>query len=164
MLPWRERPREEAALSNPAFCVELLSRTAVDYEKSRAAPLPWALAFLSVPLALHPGLRDVLPRRSDTAFGSWALVHQHILVHVPGRVMALRPIVREALLFGLSARALTLEGGGLAIGDSPVRLSARPKATTEDADEIRKAAALLGRWFAAQASTASVLQGFGVRP
>lgn len=171
-LPWRERPREEAALFNPAFCVELLSRTTVDYGRARSAPmplaratpLPLALAFLVVPLVLHPGLRDVLPRRSDTAFGSWALIHQHILVHVPARVVALRPVVREALMFGFAAGALALENGGLAIGDRPMRLGARPRATTEDADEIRRAAALLGRWFAAQSGTASVLQGFGVRP
>jgi hypothetical protein len=121
-LSWNERPREEAALFNPAFCLECISRAVVDYDKARAAPMPLALAFLIVPLALHPGIRDVLPRRANTAFGSWAVVHQHILVHVPKRVMALRPVVREALMFGMSVEAIALHGGSIATGDRPVRL------------------------------------------
>lgn len=163
-LRWSERPAEEAALFNPAFGAELLSRAVVDYDNARAAAMPLALAFLVLPLALHPGIRDVLPKRASTAFGSWALAHQHILVHVPRRVMALRPVTREALMFGIAVGAIELMGGVLAIGDRPVRLAAKPKATTDDTDAIRRVAALLGRWFAAQGSTASVLQGFGVRP
>ncbi len=163
-LSWSERPREEAALFNPAFCLECLARSVVDYDKVRAAPMPLSLAFLIVPLALHPGIRDILPGRANTAFGSWAMVHQHILVHVPGRVMAMRPVVREALLFGIGVGALVLHGGALAIGDRPVRLGAKLRATTDETEEIRRAAALLGRWFGGQAGTASVLQGFGVRP
>ncbi|MBB3877801.1 three component ABC system middle component [Sphingomonas pseudosanguinis] len=163
-LPWSARPREEAALFNPAFCLECISRSVIDYDKVRAAPLPLALVFLIVPLALHPGIRDVLPRKANTAFGSWAMVHQHILVHVPRRVMALRPVVREALMFGMSVDAIALQNGGIVTGDRPVRLSAKLKASTDEAEEIRRTAALLGRWFGAQAGTASVLQGFGVRP
>jgi hypothetical protein len=36
--------------------------------------------------------------------------------------------------------------------------------TTEDVDEARTAAGLLGRWFANQGLQASILQGMGVRP
>jgi hypothetical protein len=36
--------------------------------------------------------------------------------------------------------------------------------TTDDVDEARSAAGLLGRWFANQGSQPSVLQGLGVSP
>ncbi len=163
-IAWRNRPREEAALFNAAFCCELVARAAVDYDAARATALPIVFSFLIVPLVMHPGTRDILPGRASTAFGSWVVVHHDILVHVPDRVEKLRPVVREALLFGLQVGALRVDGGGLAVGDRPMRLGARLATTTDEADAMRRAAALLGRWFGAQPEPAAVLQGFGVRP
>lgn len=42
-------------------------------------------------------------------------------------------------------------------------IKAKPIATTDEVDEIRRTAGLLGRWFAHQSEPAAVLQTMGVR-
>lgn len=163
-LPWRDRPSEQAALLNPAFCGELISRTVATYDVNRGTPLPFALTFLVLPLALHPVARSALPRRSDTTFATWAAEHGAMLAELPDRVMALRPITREALLFLAQHQALTVTGHGVELGSKALKLAAKPAITTEDAQSARRAANLIGRWFANQTSTAFVLQTLGVRP
>ncbi len=162
-LAWRERPPEEAAHFNPAFCGELLARTTGDYAKVRGTALPLALTFLVLPLTLPPPLRRVLPGRADTAFASWAGDNADVLTTVPERVMRLRPVTRESLLFATQVSALAVSGEGVAAGPSPFRLTAKSAATTGETDDIRRAAGLLGRWFAAQGSAAAILQTMGVR-
>lgn len=162
-LTWLERPSEEAAHFNPAFCGELLARTIGDYAKVRGTALPLALAFLVLPLTLPPSLRRVLPRRADTAFASWAGDNADLLTTLPERVMRLRPVTRESLLFATQVSAFALSGEGVAAGPNPYRLTAKFAATTGETDDIRRAAGLLGRWFAAQGSAAATLQTMGVR-
>ncbi|TIN00362.1 MAG: hypothetical protein E5Y34_12605 [Mesorhizobium sp.] len=162
--PWRDRPSEQAALFNPAFCGELISRTVAAYDVGRGGPLPFALAFLVLPLALHPGARAALPVRSDTTFATWAAEHGAMLAELPDRVMALRPITREALLFLTQHSALTVTGRGVGLGSRALKLTPKPAITTDDAQAARRTAGFIGRWLANQASTAFVLQTLGVRP
>jgi len=87
-----------------------------------------------------------------------------LLAQLPVRVNQLRPITREALIFGVRHQLPAINDGGVVPGDKPVRLNSKPALTTEDVDEARSAAGLLGRWFANQRMQASILQGMGVRP
>jgi ABC-three component (ABC-3C) system Middle Component 3 len=162
-LAWGERPGEEAAHFNPAFCGELIVRTLSDYHKQSGSSLPLAFAFLVLPLALHPATRRVLPRKANTAFASWAGEHADVLSTVPDRVLRLRPVSREALLFLSLHNAISIAKDGLSIGGQPLRLKAKPMASTEEVDEIRRTAGLLGRWFGNQTAPAAVLQTMGVR-
>lgn len=161
---WSGRPQEEAALFNPAFLVELTVRAVFEWERVLASPLPLALAFVIPPVVLHPGLRDALPRRVDAAFGTWTVTHQHLLIHVPRRVVSLKPVMREALIFGGQIRALAFEAPGLRLGSRRLVLASGLAASTQEADEIRRCASLLGRWLATQPRSAAVLQAFGVKP
>ncbi|CAN7281240.1 three component ABC system middle component [Mesorhizobium caraganae] len=45
-----------------------------------------------------------------------------------------------------------------------MRLTAKTEATTSDVDDIRRAAGLLGRWFANQGAPVQILQTMGVTP
>jgi hypothetical protein len=162
-LTWRERPLDEAAHFNPAFCGELIARTLNDYRKQSSAPLPLALAFLVLPLALHPGTRRALPRKANTAFASWAGEHADTLSTVPDRVLRLRPVSREALLFLSQLRAISVARDGVSVGERPLRFTVKLSFSTDEVDEIRRTASLLGRWFAFQAEPAAVLQTMGVR-
>lgn len=162
-LTWLERPPEEAAHFNPAFCGELLARTVHEYHRLRAAPLPLPLAFVVLPLALPQETRRALPRKANTTLVSWSAEHEAILVGVPDRVLRLRPITREGLLFLFQLGAATVGVDGISPGEKPMRLSAKPPVRTEDVDEARRAAGLLGRWFAYQPAPASILQAMGVR-
>jgi hypothetical protein len=163
-LSWAERPSEEASILNPAFCGELVGRTVHEYFKNREASLSLAAIFLILPLTLHKPTRDALPKRANTAFAGWIAENNPLLAQLPDRVNRLRPITREALIFGVRHQLLAIGDGGVVPGDKPVRLNSKPALTTEDVDEARTAAGLLGRWFANQGLQASILQGMGVGP
>lgn len=161
---WQDRPSEEAALYNPAFCGELIARAVAAYFASsdRAFPLP--LAFVVLPLTLARGLRDQLPGRSDSMFAIWASQHEAMLAELSDRILSLRPVTREALLFMAQHRALTISPRGIAPGPSPMKLSAKRCATSDDLADMQRAARLLGRWFANQGNVSAVLLTMGVRP
>jgi Family of unknown function (DUF6521) len=162
-LAWRERPQEEAALFNPAFCGELLARTLDQFRKRAGSAMPLVYTFLVLPLALHPGSRRVLPRRANTAFASWAGDNADMLSVLPDRVLRLRPVTREALLFLSQLHAISIDSDGVVFGQRPMRLNTRLLATTDEVDGMRRAAGLLGRWFAYQSDSAAILQTMGVR-
>jgi hypothetical protein len=163
-LAWAERPVEEARIFNPAFCGELIGRTAGEYHRTRQAALNMAAAFLVLPLTLHKPTRDALPRRANTAFAGWIADNAALLAELPERARCLRPVSREALIFAVRHQILALEGGGLAPGAKPVRLNSRFAVTTDDVNAARSVAGLLGRWFAVQSAQTSILQGLGVAP
>lgn len=163
-LAWGERPAEEARNLNPAFCAELIARTVAEHYKARRVPLNIATAFLVLPLSLHKPTRTALPGRANTAFASWVATNSSLLAELPGRVNRLRPVSREALLFSIQYDVNALKDGGLVPGAKPIKLTARPASTSDDVNEARAAANLLGRWFGAQASEGAILQGFGVTP
>ncbi len=161
-ISWSARPPEEAAYFNPAFCGELISRSIRDFMETRGTPIPLALAFLILPLVLHPGTRRALPTKANTTFESWCANNQEVLVVVPERVLSLRPVTREALLFLAQLEAIGITKDGLVLGQKPIKMPARSKNTTTEVDETRRRAALVGRWFASQPAVAPVLQAMGV--
>ncbi len=163
-LAWRDRPPEEAALLNPAFCGELIARATKEYERIRTTAFPLPLGFVVLPLVLHPPTLAVLPGRADTTFATWSADNEALLAELPERTLRLRPISREALLFLAQHRALTVDAEGLRTGEKPVRLTAKVVATTRNVDDIRRAAGLLGRWFANQGAPVQILQTMGVTP
>ena len=162
-LRWRDRPAEEAALLNPAFCGELIARATKDYERIRATAFPLPLGFVVLPLVLHPPTLAILPGRANTTFATWSADNEAVLAELPERTMRLRPISREALLFLAQHRALTVLPEGLRTGERPMRLTAKSPAT-QDVDDIRRASGLLGRWFANQGAPVQILQTMGVTP
>ena len=163
-LGWADRPSEEAKNLNPAFCGELIARTVGEFHKARRAPLNFATAFTILPLVLHKPTRDSLPGRANAVFAGWVAEHNPIVTELPDRAGRLWPISREALLFAIHHQLLMIEDGGLVPGGRPLRPTAKSAPTTDDVDEARSAAALLGRWFANQRSQPSVLQGLGITP
>lgn len=163
-VPWEIRPREEAANFNPAFCAELIARATGEYKRLREVPFPYALAFLILPIALHKRTRELLQGNSSAAFIGWIAETKPSLAEIPERVLRILPISREAILFSLQHAILTFEAGGLVPGAKRITARARVASSTDDSDEARRASALLGRWFAAQGSTSSIMHGFGVTP
>lgn len=163
-MKWSDRPTEEATNLNPAFCGELIFRASAAYRKATKEPFSIALSFLVLPIVLHKATRDQLPGKASTAFAGWVADHGSILAEFPDRVLRLVPITREALLFLVQHRVMSLDDGGLQPGARPITVSAKPAQTTVDVDEARNAAALLGRWFANQGSASSIMQGLGVSP
>lgn len=162
-LDWNRRPQEEAAHFNPAFCGELIARMIGAFRKQRGSSMPLAYAFVALPLILHPGTRRILPGRANTAFASWAAENSEALSTLADRTIRLRPVSREALLFLAQLGAVRISPEGITIGNRPLKVTAKPVTTTDEVDEMRRVAGLLGRWFANQGDTAGILQTLGVR-
>lgn len=163
-LSWSQRPSEEASNFNPAFCSELIYCTVREFYKACNRPLNFAVSFLILPLTLHEQTRNNLPRKADTAFAGWVADNNALLAELPKRVNFLRPISREALMFGLSCRILAIEDGGIILGHKRIRPTSQLSVTTTDTFKARKSSCLLGRWFAKQAKQSAILQGMGVMP
>jgi hypothetical protein len=72
-------------------------------------------------------------------------------------------VTREALLFLSQVSAININADGISSGSRPLKLSIKLPASTEDVDEMRRMAGMLGRWFAYQPATASILQTMGIR-
>jgi hypothetical protein len=166
MQPWSARVVEEANLFNPAFCVTLLAKAADEFAKKANRPLPFPLAFLILPIALHQGTRSALPGSTVTSLLPWVQDNREQLVDFAQRVQRLRPITREALLFGVQHQTLMLTAGGdVAVG--PKRQSATEKRTglfTDEARECVDRAGFLGRWLSTAGTTATIYAAWGVAP
>lgn len=163
-VSWKDRPSEEAIIFNPAFCGELILRAVREYDKSGKRPMALPLSFLVLPLALHKQTRDELPQKADTAFVGWIAGHGPLLSAFPDRAARLAPVTREALLLMLQHRFLRTEGNGLVNAGKRLKSSALVDRTTDDTNEARGAAELVGRWFARQGQPTLVMQALGVKP
>lgn len=166
MLQWPERVVEEANLFNPAFCSVLLAKVSEEFTRKTKQPLPFALAFLVLPLILHRSTRLALPGSTITPLLPWVQEHREQLVNFSGRVQALRPITREAILFGAQCETLNVSSsGGISVGAR--RLTATERRTglfTDEARECVERAGFLGRWLAAAGTPATIYSAWGIAP
>jgi hypothetical protein len=60
-------------------------------------------------------------------------------------------------------QSIRVAEGNLAVGRKRLKIS-EALATTDDADDARRSAALLGRWFARQREPFLIMQALGVTP
>lgn len=166
MQPWSNRVIEEANLFNPAFCAILLAKAAEDFAKKAHRPLPFALAFIILPIVLHYGTRSALPGSTITSLLPWVQGNRAQLVDFATRVARLRAITREALLFGLQYQTLALtEEGDLIVGSKRQLVSKkRTELFTDEARECVDRAGFVGRWFAVAGPTATIYAAWGVAP
>jgi hypothetical protein len=163
---WSQRVIEEAHLFNPAFGVTLLAEAVDDFRKKAKRPLPFAVAFLVLPIVLHEATRTALPKSTLTALLPWVQDHREQLVGFALRVNQLRNITREAVLFALQHDILAInEEGDLVIGASrKTATEARTPLFTDEARECVERSGFLGRWFAATGTTANIYSAWGVAP
>lgn len=166
MRLWTERVVEEKNLFNPAFGAMLMAETINDFQKKTNKPLPFAVAFLILPIVLHEATRASLPKSTLTALLPWIQENREHLVGFADRVQNLREITREAILFGLQNDILAMnEAGGITLGDgrksvTPIRA---PLFTNEVLGCVERAS-FIGRWFAATGTTANIYSAWGVTP
>ncbi|MFC6028801.1 MULTISPECIES: three component ABC system middle component [Methylobacterium] len=165
MQPWVKRAVEEANLFNPAFCATLLTKAVVDFgKKSGGRPMPFALAFLVLPITMHRATRQALPGSTITSMLPWLQEHREQLVDFPGRVKRLKPFSQEAIMFAIANGALAVEeGGGLVAGKNKV--STTEKKTeffTAEARECVDRAGFLGRWLSTAGASVTIIAAWSI--
>lgn len=164
--PWAERAREEANLLNPSFLAVLIERLSTGHCERAAAGIPWPLIYLGIPVVLHKPTRDALPANVNTSMAAWTRAHPLLVGALPARAQSLRPLVSEALLFGLARREFVREGATLL---PPARRRRRPpgltlRDPTDDFRDCATRAAFFGRWCGDSGLPATVMALWGVRP
>jgi hypothetical protein len=105
---WNQRPSDVANLFNPAFCAAIVNRVAAGYSKASPAGLPFSLAFIALPVLLHPPSADELPTTSRTNFHGWLLENPQALIGFAERAQSMAPFVREGITYGLVNNILQL--------------------------------------------------------
>lgn len=166
MLTWEERAVEEANLFNPAFCGMLIVKTSDDFTKKANHGFPFPLSFLVLPIVLHNRTREALPSSTITSLLPWLQNNREYLIDFPDRVRRLKSITREAIMFGMTQKLLTVANdGSLLPGRKKIPTSSKSfELFTKEARECVDCARFLGRWLSVAGTTATIMASWGVAP
>jgi len=164
MKPWAQRIQEEAHLLNPAFCCLNIASASAGYSESDEQNLPFALAFMVLPIVLHRPTREALPATSRTSMPAWLQEHPEARLGFYERLMSLRPHTREALFYGLTFGWITIDSAGA------IRCTARNallnralRSLGGDARDCVSRAKLFGKWLGTTASVETTMTLWGIR-
>lgn len=166
MIPWTQRSVEVQSLLNPGLCSVLLWKAALAYQNSeKSGKLPFELAFLILPMTLHRGTREALPRTVKTSLAVWVDQEPILRATIADRARALVPITRDALLFG-SIHGILAHSSGLLHADPAwnTRVTQGTSDCSAEVKECLKRAEFLGRWFVSTGSPETVMATIGVCP
>jgi len=163
MVPWEERPIEIAHLLNPAFCSLVLRESIASYSNEREQGMPYAIAFLILPLALHRSTRESLPKRVTTQLHEWLDTYPQVKTEFAVRTRRLLPYTREAMIFGIQKEVIALTlGGYLLCPGSSTKPNSWP--SNSEPSICLDTGGFLGRWFALTGEASTVFRLWGIRP
>lgn len=161
MKNWSQRPIEITSLLNPAFCCMILQHVIWKYQLETKQGLPFAIAFLILPLILHQDTRNLMPEKSTGKLLIWLQNHPEILVNFMERTKSLIPITKEAIMFGTNYGNLLMDKqGNLLISNF------EPKKEEDDLEvrDCYKKSIILGSWFSTGGTPSTIYSIFGVSP
>ena len=166
ILPtWNERPTDLSNLLNPALIGLILRQATEEYRLTRSRGMPFELAFIIVPFALHGSTRSLLPKTKATMFQSWYLEHKSTLQGFPQRAKELVPFVREGISFSAARQMLSFEDGDRIIpGTAHIRLNYFLRDSTDEVQEVCRKAKFLGRWMSEAGESSTIFALLGIRP
>lgn len=164
MRPWPERTREEAHLLNPPFCCATLTSACVGFAGLGGRSLPFALAFMVLPIALHRHTRESLPRTTRTSVPAWLEAHAEARIRFHERLMALQPHTREALSYGLAFGWMAIGDSGLTPQIGSGQMDRVIRSLDGDARQCVSRARFVGKWFGTSSSTETLMALWGIRP
>ena len=151
------------AYTNPAFCALMLREFVESYVQvdSRGVPLP--LMLLPLPIVLSGELADTFDgTNSRTGLITWIGRHPEITIDLGRRIEATALFSREALLFALARRVLTVsQNGNIAIDNAGLKKKIRfPSA--EPKGRLLSTVRTFGRWVGDVQSLETVLICLGL--
>lgn len=162
MKPWNKRSVIEAALFNPAFCGELLTKTVTAYNTAcTQGGFPYAMSYLVLPLLLNEDFFQALPKRSSTSFVSWVVTNEHLLIGLDGRVKSMKAYTDESLMICLLSGLLSLENNGcLTAGEANFNKLRNNK--RDDVDALSKRSEVIGAWLGKAGDVTTVYSLLGI--
>jgi len=164
-VAWTDRPTEVANLLNPAFTGAVLRLAVAGYSGQVNQGMPFELAFMVFPFALHAATRARLPRAISTLLHAWLQDNRDVVVQFPERTRSLAPFTREAIIFACQRGVLRIDDQGmLHPGDEKLKKITAYKSISDDIKEALARADFVGRWFALSGSPITILTLLGVRP
>lgn len=165
MKPWAHRIREEAHLLNPAFCCLNIASASAGYSESNDQPLPFALAFMVLPIVLHKATRETLPNTSRTSMPAWLQEHPEARLGFHQRLMSLRPHTKEALFYGMTFGWIEIDNTGVIRYTAPNALLNRAvRSLAGDARDCVSRARQFGKWLGTTSSIETTMALWGIRP
>lgn len=165
MKPWIERTREEAHLLNPPFCCVILTSACAGFTESTGQPLPFALAFMVLPIVLHKHTRESLPRTTRTSVPAWLQEHTEARIGFHERLMALKPYTREALRYGLVFDWIAMgDSGCIRCVVTSNQINHAIQSLDGDALDCVSRVRFLGKWFGTSSSIETLMALWGIRP
>lgn len=165
MTPWKTRPSEEKTLLSPSFCAVLLWNAAVGYSSAGRSNLRFDLSFLVLPVVLHRGTRELLPRTVVTSLAVWLDENPLARARIADRARALTSFTKEGLLFGGVHGMLELADGTVRHNpDWKKKVTSELKAASNEVQACAKRAEFVGKWFAKAGGPATVMATIGVKP
>lgn len=165
--PWRAQPIEQARILNPSFLGVLLFNVADGYQQATetGSALPYALAYVALPIVLHKPTRDELPATIRTSMVAWMSVNAFVQIGFAERAKALVPLVKDAIAVSSRGSLIDFKGGGISALAPRRRVAGL--ASSSRSNEVRdclKKATFVGRWFAGAGDQVTVMALWGVRP
>lgn len=160
---WDERNTIVANLFNPAFCGEVIRIVAKEYNKHTNSIFPYEFAFLVLPILLHQQTRERMPRSVRTYFFVWVEDNDDLFYDFSKRTKGMVKYTKEALLFLLLYKKITLnEQGGLIT--SQERVIKRENEDYLELNHILKKAEMLGKWLSTTSDVKSIYSFFRITP
>ena len=165
MISWDKRPAEISNLLNPAFGAVLIYQFNDGYKEVSDRNTPYILIYTILPFILHAQTRLKLPKRYDSRTKLIAFLHKfpEIKAGLSTRIISLKPISREAFIFGLNHKTFKVDENGL-IQNTSNKINGNIWDSTSEPYDCYKNAKLLGKILGNSGDIASVCTILGIMP
>jgi hypothetical protein len=151
-----------ANLFNPAYCAGLLNKVASGYRSTLKQGLPYPLAFIAMPIVLHPTTTSLLPGTARSRMHAWLLENPEVIFGFGDRARSIAPFVREAVSFGVQNKVLKFGPSSTLVPLQLKEISLWERRSENS--EITKKAQVLGKLLSQFNDVSTVFSLFGVRP
>jgi hypothetical protein len=163
MREWKQRNPIVANLLNPAFCGEIIRRTARAYNKSTNTKFPFAFTFIVLPILLHKKTRERMPTTTRSYLFAWVEDNEDIFYDFSKRAKSMVPFTKESLLFLLQNNLIKVDKNGQ-IEIIERRMKRFKGDDLEEINSILKKSEMLGKWLSSNSNVNSVYSFFRITP
>lgn len=160
---WNQRNPIVANLLNPAFCGEVIRRTADTYNKATNTNFPFAFIFIVLPIILHKDTRDRMPKTTRSYLFAWVEDNEDLFYNFSIRARQMVPFAKESILFLLQNNLIEIDDKGQII----VLTKRIKRFSGDDLEEVNSILAkseMLGKWLSNNSSINSVYSFFRITP